>query len=390
MKKLAKPLLFLLLGSQTLLATADYILETYIPVANLQAELNDKEGIKLHKVPFLTYYSYEESSVGSVTWKYLSNSPHERLNKTNINLADIEGLNVALSYGDGEACTVLIDSSNVSHKYTKNEFEKILSYVKKATTLNLKNAKLKCSIEEKFLENIDVVTETETETESLPKPLALESVVNSVFSHYKSNYPQQYFLYDNIYLLGKSKSKIAYAIEYDMDPRDLLRVETFVQDLVSDKIVWKDVYEKSTSTNNVDFSSYWATKKDLIAQQLENYNLKPFDQSNLKQGSIHYENDALTLNSSSKESWSKEWGSNFLEHSTISLYSKLRGKKSVNHQEYKTPSHLFDRKPIGYITLNENNQRIAIVVAKVQRGWEGPPHNISYEFVGANLKVGFK
>ncbi|CAA6808923.1 MAG: Unknown protein [uncultured Sulfurovum sp.] len=71
MKTLAKTLFFLVLVSQTLLASTDYILETYIPITNPQAELEDEDGIQLHKVPFYTFYSYEESAVGSVVWEYI-------------------------------------------------------------------------------------------------------------------------------------------------------------------------------------------------------------------------------------------------------------------------------------------------------------------------------
>ncbi|CAA6824437.1 MAG: Unknown protein [uncultured Sulfurovum sp.] len=379
MKTLAKTLLFLVLVSQTLLASTDYILETYIPIANPQAELEDDDGIQLRKVPFYTFYSYEESAVGSVVWEYIVNTPHKRFKQTNINLANIEGLKVELDYANEKSCRVLIDSSSVVHNYTSNQFEKILRYVKKASELNLKNAKLNCTIEEKHLS---------TEKE-LPKSLALESVVDTLFSDHKLGHPQLHFLYDKVYLLGKSKTKIAYAIEYDTDPADLVKVETFIQDLVNDEIVWKDVYEKETYNNDVSFSIYWTSKKALIAKKLEHYGLTSFNAPRLERGVIHYQNDVLRLNSSVKKSWSKDWASSFLEQSTIFLHSKLQGEKRVNFQKYVVPSHILDRKPIGYIKLDENNKRIAIVVAKVQRGWEGPPHNISYEFVGANLKVGF-
>ncbi|CAA6810691.1 MAG: Unknown protein [uncultured Sulfurovum sp.] len=380
MKTLLKSILFLLVLSQILLATTDYILDTYIPIANPQAELEDKDGIKLYKVPFYTFYSYSESAIGSVTWEYLVNTPHGNLKNTDINLANIEGLKVEVDYASGNNCTVFIDSKNVVHDYTSNDFEKILDYVKKATQLNLKNAKLNCNIEEKHLAMHD----------NLPKPLLLQSVVDSTFSDYKLGRSKLHFLYDNVYLLGKSKTKIAYAIEYDTDPADLVRIETFIQDLVNDEIVWKDTYQKDSHTNKVNFSIYWRAKKGLIAQTLQDYKLKPFSKPTLQRGAIHYKNDVLNLKASSKKSWSKDWSSDFLEQSSVFLDSKLEGNKRVDFQKYQFPSHILDRKPIGYIRLDENNQRIAIVVAKVQRGWEGPPHNIHYEFVGANLRIGFK
>ena len=78
----------------------------------------------------------------------------------------------------------------------------------------------------------------------------------------------------------------------------------------------------------------------------------------------------------------------FLEHSTITLGTKNLGSKIIDSKTYKE-EQVLARKAIGFIPLG-NSDRVAVVVANVHRGWEGPPHNLSYDIVGASLRVGFK
>ncbi len=382
-------LLFLTFSFQTASASMDYILTYYIPVATeLDGDLMAEDGIELHKAIVYTYYSEPESAVGLVTMKYTANTPHKTQKDTvpmdnyDVNLANIKGLKVDLvDYGSKE-CRVVMDSSHIVSSYPPKVLDKILSYVKKATKLNMKEHKIDCPLKEiKASKSINSL--------ALPKALNLEKSAFLALSDYTSGIKGVPFIYNNFYPLGYSDDgKIAYIKEYDTDPADLVQIETFIQDLVNDKIIWKDEYRVEENLSNIDMKSFWKERATKIQAKLKEYGIKPFENAVFKPNSYIYKNNQYSLWSKSKSSFRKDWGMKFLESSTITLGTKNLGEKIIDSKTYKD-EQILARKAIGFIPLG-NSDRVAVVVANVQRGWEGPPHNLSYDIVGASLRVGFK
>ena len=73
---------------------------------------------------------------------------------------------------------------------------------------------------------------------------------------------------------------------------------------------------------------------------------------------------------------------------TLQLNSSRRGEKTVLNQSYSQarPLHVG---LLGYVK-SPFEQRIAVVLMKVIRGWEGPPHVGEVQIVGASVEGGFK
>jgi len=385
-----KILILLTLMTQTASATMDYFLTYYIPIdSEMDINSKNKDGIALYKAIAYTYYSEPESAIGFITNKYIINTPHkakelEHMRNHNINLAYIKGLNVELlDYGSKE-CRVVMDSSKVVTDDSPEALAKILKYVKKATKLNMKEHKIDCAFEEITMPLVVPPLTT-------PQSSVLENTAFRTFSKYSSGIKDAPFLYDTFYPLGYSDDgKIAYAIEYDTDPRDMVQIKTFIQDLVTDKILWQDEYRVEENITNIDFKSFWREKRQKILEQLNQHKLHYSNQLTLYGEKLYYKHDALFLSSKSQKSYQKDWGLEFLDSSTISLRSEKKGEKVLNRKYYKG-EHVLAREPIGYIPLGERgSRRVAVVVATLHRGWEGPPHTISYDIVGANLDVGFK
>ena len=376
-------LLTFLLFSQTLFATHDGYLETYLPIANPQADLLEKEGIQLRKVLFFTYYSTAESSIDSVTWSYKANTPHKRYKDVEANLAHIKGLKVSLIYNNDQSCQVTIDSSNISSKYRGKTLDKILRYVKNATQLNMKNAHLNCKLK--------IIKIPNKITKFSPKALNLDFANLKIFNKYQSIFKQAPFVEDTFYPLGYSSDnkRFAYIIEHDTDPSDIVHIETFIQDLVTDKIIWKKSYRVENYKKRPDFKTFWKINHKKIEKQLNVYAIKP-SAITLQTGKHFYGKDSFSLTSKRASHYSKDWGSNFLSTSTIYINSKKRGRKNINEKFYKNgSSHSLARKPMAFLPSSNKSRRVAVLVGTITRGWEGPPHNLSYEIVGANLAVGF-
>ena len=383
-----KTLLLLSLSFQTASATMDYILTYYIPVATeLDGNLLAKDGMELHKAIVYTYYSEPESAISLVTMKYTANTPHKTQKDTipmddyDVNLANIEGLKVDLfDYGSKE-CRVVMDSSKIVSTYPAKVLEKILKYVKKATKLNMKEHKINCKFKE-------IKATKSSQLLILPKALNIEDTAFSAMSKYSSGIKGVPFIYNNFYPLGYSDDgKIAYIEDYDTTPGEFTLTKTFIQDLVNDKILWEDKYEEE-NLSLMGMDVFWKKRATKIQAKLKEYGIKPFENALFKPNAYNYKNNQYRLWSKSKNSFRKDWGMEFLGSSTIILGSKNLGDKVIDKQTYKD-EQILARKAIGFIPLGDSD-RVAVVVANVYRGWEGPPHNLDYEIVGASLRVGFK
>ena len=79
----------------------------------------------------------------------------------------------------------------------------------------------------------------------------------------------------------------------------------------------------------------------------------------------------------------------FVTEYNVEVESVTKGRKTVHKERYKTPLSVLDVDVIGYLR-GDDPERVALVVAGVKRGWEGPPHVTWFKVIGANLRVGFK
>ena len=383
-----KILILLTFMTQTASASMDYFLTYYIPIDS-EMDINSKnnDGIALHKAIAYTYYSEPESAIGFITNKYIINTPHkakelEHMRNHNINLAYIKGLNVELlDYGSKE-CRVVMDSSKVVTEDSPEALAKILKYVKKATKLNMKEHKIDCAFEE-------ITAPRLKKGLAFPKVLNMEQSAFLALDKYSSNIEGVPFLYNNFYPLGySSDGKFAYIKEYDTDPADMVLIRTFIQDLVTDKIVWKDEYRVEENITNMGVKSFWKERGGIIENKLKKYAINTTKNMKFEKNYHSYKDNIYFVESHDKRRFYKDWGMSFLESSVISLGAKSLGMKTIDSRVYKG-EHLIARQAIGFIPLGESD-RVAVVVANVRRGWEGPPHNLSYDIVGASLRVGFK
>jgi len=383
-----KILIFLTFIIQTSSASMDYFLTYYIPIdSEMDINSKNKDGVMLHKAIVYTYYSEPESAIGFITNKYIINTPHkekelEYMRDYNINLAYIKGLKVELlDYGSKE-CRVVMDSSKVVSDYSPKALAKILKYVKKATKLNMKEHKIECPFQE-------IIATTVQKKLELPKVLKIEKSTFFALDKYSSTIEGVPFLYNNFYPLGYSiDGKFAYIKEYDTDPADMVLIRTFIQDLVTDKIVWKDEYRVEENISKIDFKSFWKERHETIEHKLKEYAIKPSNNMKFEPKYHGYKDNLYLVESHNKRKFYKDWGMSFLESSIISLGAKNLGMKTIDSRVYNG-EHLIARQAIGFIPFEESD-RVAVVVANVHRGWEGPPHNLSYDIVGASLTVGFK
>lgn len=222
-----------------------------------------------------------------------------------------------------------------------------------------------------------------------PHSLALNKVNAKVFPKYATSYSAGHaFVSDRFYPLGYSSNKIAYLIEHNNTPADFFSVNFIVQDLIKDKIVYNKRFKVDDPNGKYRFKDYWRLKRVMITKVLKKYAIQ-------RKKILFYPNrlfcrgDRYSMSSKSKKVFNSDFQTRFLLSSKIYIHSKNRGTKRINSKGWKQPSYVLARKPIGFLKLGQS-KRVAILVATITRGWEGPPHNLRYEVAGAHLSRGFR
>jgi len=248
-------------------------------------------------------------------------------------------------------------------------------------TNSTKNTPKRDTIEKKSQKDIETFS---------PKFLSMATTTFKLFEPYKSTIPNIPFIEERFYPLGYSNDgKIAYIIEYYTGDLGIVHIETYVQDLISDEIIWQNRLKTKENATHINFKIFWRENRKEIEAKLNSYNIHPFNKLWLKTEPISYKKGIFSLHSQVEKSYYKDVNLRLVNRSTIYIHSKNKGEKRINKKEYDPSSYLLDRKAIGFIPLGKENKRAAVVVATLYYGGEDTAPIISYEIIGANLAMGF-
>lgn len=224
-----------------------------------------------------------------------------------------------------------------------------------------------------------------------PVPLLLSEVVQQRFSSAQSGAIPM--LNAVFYPLGWSADgKFAYAVEPPDEAVGSYFLNIYIQDLVTDKILWKQAYqsEPESTVGAQSFAAYWAANEKTINIQFEKYSIVESKQATLMSGPITYGEDRLTYQVQKKLKGQPDFGNTaMVTEYQVTVRSETRGSKVVHKETYKKPISVLDVDVIGYLK-GSDPERAALLVSGVQRGWEGPPHVTWFKVIGTNLRRGFK
>lgn len=230
-------------------------------------------------------------------------------------------------------------------------------------------------------------------TMDIPRPLILSDVVHSRFSGLLEGPSGAPILDSVFYPLGwSSDGKLAYAIEPPDEAVGSYFLNVYIQDLVTDKILWKDNYQSAPESNQgpQSFAAYWMANEKTINEQLAKFKISKAENSALYAGPISQGDDSLEYNVTKKLRAEPDFGNvAMVSEYQVIVQSAQRGSKTVHSEKYDKMSGIMDVEVIGYLR-GSDQERVALLVAGVKRGWEGPPHVTWFKVIGTNLVRGFK
>ena len=232
---------------------------------------------------------------------------------------------------------------------------------------------------------------TSVPTVDAPLPLLLSDIVQQRFVGLQSSEQAIPMIDAVFYPLGWSTDgKFAYAVEPPSEASDTYFLNIYIQDLVTDKILWKDEYRGTSSSSTRSFAAYWAANEKTIDAQFAKYSIVESKQTNLMAGPIPYENDLLSYEVQKQLAGQPDFGNiAMVTQYQVNVKSTSRGSKVVHKETYKSPMSVLDVDVIGYLQ-GSDPERAALLVGGVRRGWEGPPHVTWFKIIGTNLRRGFK
>ncbi len=234
---------------------------------------------------------------------------------------------------------------------------------------------------------------------TVPVPANLWNLDKQKLDPYRYPYNKDYpllpeFWEEQFYPLGYSKDgdRFAYMIDNIGNVAGIEHIEVFVQDLKTDRILWKhELLTGEGNPENMDFDKFWKKDNKLILNALKIHGIV-WSSGHLyaKDGDIRYSSDRLRYYALNKKALRDGWYDPTVVHTRIYLESEKYGKKKVHEKIYEHQSYLLDIQPLGYFPPPKEGRRAAIIIGYLFPGYEGPPNDIHYGIIGANLETGFR
>jgi hypothetical protein len=232
-----------------------------------------------------------------------------------------------------------------------------------------------------------------------PAEVRLQSLIRRRFPSFYGGRPGQELIVERFYPIGWSRDgKLAYYVEPGDEACGCYFAKLIIKDLKSDKVLWQFDYDSSdlqdTMKNRTpeSLAALWRYKRDLFNSKLREHNIVAPARFALSMFPAIYEGDQLTADLKTKEATREEQEQSLgvIKSALLQLSSKRKGRKTIFEQTYKTDESLpLDMKVLGYLK-SPFEPRVAVVMAEVWRGYEGPPHTTHTTVVGSTLDTGFK
>ena len=194
------------------------------------------------------------------------------------------------------------------------------------------------------------------------------------------------------YPIGWSKDgKFAYLFEPPDEDCGCYFAEVVIQDLRSDKIVWKERYSNANAPEPTeeDRNTLWKKKGAEYTARFREQGIEQLDSFMLLHPSINFEGDVLTP----KIDIRIKTDGNFMVDGTVtvSMTSRKHGSKVVHRDIYRRrDTNGFRDAEISGSLVSPFEPRAAIVIVEVVRGWEGPPNVMQIKIAGSTLARGFR
>lgn len=205
------------------------------------------------------------------------------------------------------------------------------------------------------------------------------------------DYYKQKYIHALFYPIGWSRDgKFAYLWEPADEACGCYFAEIVIQDLKTDKIVWKEKYDHAVEPKIPEtIDTVWPTVQKRYSAKLRQYKIEPIKGFSLVHPQIAFDGDVLTpkVNVDIEHDGIYEVEGSI----TVQMMSEKLGTKTLSRKVYlkKDLNAIRDAMITGSL-ISPFEPRAAVIVVEEHRGYEGPPNITKIRIVGSTLNSGFK
>lgn len=235
---------------------------------------------------------------------------------------------------------------------------------------------------------------------SIPRAVALDPIVRRTFrSFFVRAYtggPIQQLYTDGFYPIGWSRDgKFAYYTEPVDEECGCYFAELHIIDLRTDKVLWKfdnkpmDRMDEKGIPIPDDMQKLWARNRQMFSEKLAEHGIEQLARFALLPRSFSSRGKTYSAKITAPKGKDDD-GLVRARSVLLDLSSPTLGRKTLYSADYRGDMYggPLDVAVAGAFKSPHEN-RAAIIMINVKRGWEGPPHTVDVSIAGADLVNGF-
>lgn len=223
--------------------------------------------------------------------------------------------------------------------------------------------------------------ENNTQNPEWPKTYSLPAEIK-----YITNNTGDY-LYDKFFFIGWSEDgKIAYCVEPADEATGMYFFQVIIQDLVSDKILWKWELPETDEGNP---QSVWQTNYETFQTKLNEHKIIQQEKPVMSGAQFLAHNSHFELITNTQTKTNPDFGLEVVAQTDVLLSTKTKGQKNIYTSKEDDYSMVLGAFAPGCL-ISPYQNRIAAMLVKERWGYEGPPNVFTFKLIGSNLDKGFK
>jgi hypothetical protein len=237
---------------------------------------------------------------------------------------------------------------------------------------------------------------------SVPREVNIKPIVRRAFkSFYVRSYPGgplQELITEGFFPIGWSRDgKFAYYTEPPDEECGCYFAELAIIDLRTDKVLWEFKIKPEESVNadgspvDDDIRKLWKRNGKIFADKLREHKIEQTARFSLLPATFRSAGKSYSAKVSTVRANDGDYPQR-VSKLDLKLSSPMLGSKSLFSAEYKGDEIYgspLDVAVAGALKSPYEN-RVAVVMLSVNRGWEGPPHTVALRIAGADLRTGFR
>ena len=231
----------------------------------------------------------------------------------------------------------------------------------------------------------------------VPSKVDLHPIVRQTFSDYFGGDGLTPPETEGFFPIGWSRNgKFAYYVEPVDEACGCYFAELRIQDLNSDKVLWEFKNDPESRTNadgspiEDDIRRLWRRNRKLFNRKLAEYGIVPATRFTLLGRSFSSGGRLFTANLTTRKTHNDGFGLDYIRSVKLELSSPALGRKTLYSAENNKESYPTLEMAVAGALKSPFENRAAVVMVYIVRGWEGPPHPVSVQIAGADLKNGFE